>query len=431
MSENIFLDKDLMVVLTTAPAGLGHVRVTEALRAGLPEEVDVEMMGLSHPTLQVLHRISSRTTLLRGLMEFTQSNPLVEGYFTRFYRKRLRRHSDEAYQRLSDLISRRRPKPKLVLVVSTHHSLAHQLAGIKNKIIKEYKVKLVLAVVVTDDSPQKIWGVKDSDFLFVPSGSTRDRLLEYMQTFKGQMPEVVVIPYPMSPKFCQLLKPQEFEEKLRQVKPGGKAKMKIMIPISGAAVQLKYFEDLIEVLVRSKNAEIIVVSRDSKHTERFLRWCQKKDFVEVLAEKYDREVVEIYERQYLERVIALEITKPSEQAFKVLLEPRQRAGALMMFSHPVGRQEYDNVRFMLRHGLLPGEQEDPFEPDLQDIKWRGLRLSRDGKEAGRQILKWRKSGVLEKMMQISQLGDKEELSCHGTDLLWARLGVELRKSDFT
>ena len=43
--SDFFAREDVMVVLTSSPAGLGHVRVTEALRGGLEEGGRVGGLG--------------------------------------------------------------------------------------------------------------------------------------------------------------------------------------------------------------------------------------------------------------------------------------------------------------------------------------------------------------------------------------------------
>lgn len=441
-ADNIFSREDVLVVLATAPAGLGHIRVTEALRSGLLDTVEVETLGLKDPTVQLLHRISSRNQGLRKVMEFVQNNPIAEERFTKAHRAYLKKRPQEAYEQMVEAIKRRRPKPKVVVVVSTHFGLAHQLVAVKERLVKELDICVVLAVIVTDDSPQKVWGVMGADFIFVPSRTTQDKLISYMEKVDDGMPEVIVTPYPLSPDYCEFLTEEEFDERKRQVKPKLKTKTKLVVPISGAAVQLKYFQDMLDVFCKSNEVEAIVVSRDSRYTEKFLSWCVEQPCVEVVAKEYDPEVVKAYERVYKNEVISVEVTKPSEQSFKTLLTPKQRAGAVMLFSDPVGRQEDDNLAFLSRHGLIPAEADKEILEHLfttgesKEINkefldkaslWRGLVLPVEGRKAGKAILKLIETGVLVSMMDFAGFFEHSELSSYGVELLWARLAVGVKK----
>ncbi len=434
---DFFSRPEVMVVFTTAPAGLGHVRVTEALREGLDESVRAEVVGLEDASTQFLHRVASRNRFLRSFMEFTQNNPLVELGFTALYRKRLRRQGEEAFRRLIDLVKRRRPKPTTLVIVATHHSLAHQVAAIKNQLAKDLKLCVMLVVVVTDDSPQKIWGVIDADLLIVPSLTTKEGLERYMVMVGGNIPEVVVLPYPVSKDFCRLLSAKEYAQRRLQVNPRSKEKIKVVIPISGAAVQLKYFEDIISTLGKSGLADISVVSRESQQTKRFLGWCQEQPAVRVIAEAHDRDVVLCYEKEYRETVFAVEITKPSEQSFKALCTPKQRGGVILAFSEPVGRQEDDNLALLARHELTPSPRDREIierflrfgERRLIDTDfleqaegWRGFLLPLSGKEAGRAILKLRQVGVLAAMVDFKGFMDHSELRSDGVVKFWRVLG---------
>lgn len=437
--QDFFASDDVMVVLTTAPTGLGHLRVTEALRKGLSEKVRAEVVGLFDPSLQLLHRAASRNRHLRGLMEFVQNDPMVEKRFTKWYRDYLGKKGDEADERLVDLVKRRRPKPSTLVIVSTHFSLAHQIAAVKDQLARQMKMRVVLAVVVTDDSPQKIWGVFGADYVFVPSGSTRDKLMEYMYSISREIPEVIVSPYPVAEDFRENLSDEDKDDRKAQVKKQAKKKMKVVIPISGAAVQLDYFQNMIIALDKSRNVDITVVSRESSFTRNFLSWCQEQKSVRVVANKIDRDVVASYEQEFGNSVFSVEVTKPSEQTFKALLSPKQRGGVVLAFSDPVGRQEDDNLAFLLRHGLIPsieeratlekimlGDSKGIDESFLEQAKsWRGIMLPIDGEEAGEAMLKLWKAGVFEAMVNFSGFADHPELNGEGVERFWERLAKEV------
>jgi hypothetical protein len=215
-----------------------------------------------------------------------------------------------------------------------------------------------------------------------------------------------------------------------------------MIPISGAAVQLEYFRDLIVELSRLMAVKILVVARDSKHTRKFLIWCSKRKEVEVVTYKLDFEVVKAYERMYWREVIGVEVTKPSEQSFKCLHNPRMRGGAALLFSDPVGRQEDDNVAFMRRFGLMPSMEEEGLlgkyfkGRDKSILKiihqkargWRGMMIPPlSGKKAARRIFKLRESGILLRMMAYEKhSGSKDVISYRGVESMWEYLAKELK-----
>lgn len=437
--KQFFARPDVMVVLTTSPAGLGHVRVSEALRGGLGD-ARAEIIGLESPATQFLHRMASRDPFLQRLMEFVQNNPLVEGQFTKIYRSRLRQQGSEAYGRLVELVKRRRPKPAVLIILATHFSLAHQVAAVKERLARELRLCVALAVVVTDDSPQQVWGVLDADFLFVPSLTTKEGLERYLTTLQGNIPEAIVVPYPVSADFCKRLTVSEYRERQAQVSPRLTQKMKIVIPISGAAVQLTFFEQFISALGKGGSSEITVISRESAYTKHFLAWCQSQPSVRVVAERHDREVVASYEREYREGVFAVEVTKPSEQSFKALNTPRQRGGVVLLFSEPIGRQEYDNLAFLARHELLPsprdrlrlerflrfGERRLIDQPFLTRAeRWRGLMLPTSGWEAGMAIEKLRRSGILAAMVDFTGYMEHAELRGDGVKQIWKILAAKV------
>jgi hypothetical protein len=161
--------------------------------------------------------------------------------------------------------------------------------------------------------------------------------------------------------------------------------------------------------------------------------------VSVRAFEIDREVVEAYEELYMNDVIGLEVTKPSEQAFKALFTPKQRGGSLLMFSDPVGRQEDDNVRFLRRHRLLPSlevqEQLNELfatgkkllvtkEMLLEARRWRGLMLPLEGVIAGVAIQLLRETGIFSAMNDFAGfVKGHTELTSEGVRRMWELVGV--------
>ena len=74
--------------------------------------------------------------------------------------------------------------------------------------------------------------------------------------------------------------------------------------------------------------------------------------MKVLVGKNDTEMISLYELLYKNNLVHLEITKPSEQAFKAILGPERVGGSLLLLTSAVGRQEIENMEFLERHGLL-------------------------------------------------------------------------------
>jgi len=433
---DFFRREDVVILFTTSLAGLGHVRVTEALRRGLPTDIRPELIGINDQKIQFFHRITTRNRVLRNVGDFIQNSPIAEGIFTYIYRRTLRRGTDDVVSQISDLIKRRRPKPNVLVIISTHFGLAHKIASIKEKLSKELKMCVILCVIVTDDSPQDIWGVYGADYIFVPSEYTKDELTSYLRNIQATLPSIIVSPYSVSPLFAEDLPLSEFENRCLQVKSSGGEMMQIIIPISGAAVQLSYFKTIIAYLDRKSKAKILVISRDSSYTKEFLRWCEEIPTVEVIAERADRDIVDNYERELIRRTISLEITKPSEQLFKALLSPKQRGGVLLLFSEPVGRQERDNLSFLERYGLIPDindqkiifnlyEKENRAKIDSDFLKrarkWRGLLLPKNGYKAGRVVFWLKKTGILVNMMHFEGFPKSEELSGESVKIFWNKL----------
>src|SRR5258706_15874197 len=144
--KEYFAQKDIQIIFATAPTGLGHIRVTEALKSALGASVNTETIGIMNPTSQFLHRIMSRYLVLRYVMEIFQSSPILEFLASVIYRKRLRTGNRAVRKYLVNLISMRTLKPKTVLVVATHFGLGHQIASIRKRMERETDVRLVLAI---------------------------------------------------------------------------------------------------------------------------------------------------------------------------------------------------------------------------------------------------------------------------------------------
>src|SRR5579871_5517363 len=177
-SQQILFDPSLVIVFATAPAGLGHLRVTDALYHGLPKEANVVLLGAQDKSISSLYRFISIHPITRQMMEWVQHG-YPEELFTLGYRYYLRSQTELLLQQLQTILDERMNVPRSMLIVATHFALAHQLAQIKEYLMKKTSTRIFLAVQVTDDSPQMIWYVQGADAIFVPSDVTRKKLASF------------------------------------------------------------------------------------------------------------------------------------------------------------------------------------------------------------------------------------------------------------
>ena len=385
---------DTLIVLTFAKAGLGHLRVAYALMEGLPKGARVSLFSSLDSTTTFMHRLSSNNPVFRELAEALQYG-VAERVFTSIYTHILRLRAKALQPQVEAMLTGLKPSPKRVVFVSTHFGLAHQISAIKPDLEAEgFEVKLV--VVVTDDSPQQAWSVPGADLTIVPSRLTGLRL---------GAPHTEVVHYPLSLKLGHELKESKFEYKFKQAQAQSKVKIKVSLPVSGAAVGLDFYRELAMRLNELESRfRFYVTSRDSAYTKQFLAEMGKLAYTEVYSHSYDRLVVVGYEKVMQKNTLALEVTKPSEQAFKALYTPRQTGGVILLFTQPVGRQEYDNLWFLARNNLIPSkeEQERLWARDKSVIakakKWRAIQLMANPKKSAEFIQWCLKAGVFEKMM---------------------------------
>lgn len=427
---------DLVIVLAQALTGLGHLRVTHALYRGLPPGVHALLLSSQDTRINYMHKIMSINPTLRQFMEFTQGG-WAEDLFTVVARKYFRRPSKILEEQLQTILEEHIIKPKTLLIVATHLNLGHQLAAMKDEFGAKNNVHVVLIVVVTDDSPQHLWAVGGADMIFVPSEYTK-RQLEAYQKKQKDMPGTtyVVAPYMVSPNLGIELTDAQFRRRTQELDPARLASIHVAIPVSGAAVQLAYFDKLIKELEHISDRFIFhIISQQSPSTNAFLGRMIGKQNVRLHVSSSHREVVEMYELVYEREVIALEVTKPSEQAFKALCKPHQRGGSILLFSDPVGRQEWDNVRFLQRHGLLPSATDQYAlwkaasgmkKPDetlmLRARSWRALRLPTHS-YASAQFIRWAlEERLFATMVHFTGFQDNPELSSKGVDIFWKKVG---------
>jgi hypothetical protein len=439
---SVLADKSVLVVFTYAQAGLGHLRVTDALSNGLPRAVTPVLLGAYDTTIASLHRFISIHSVTNNIMEWAQRGA-PQNFFTYMYRRYLRMHTEVLYEEMRSVLKQRIDVPKKVIVVATHFALAHQLAVVKQKLEHEEKVKIMLFVQVTDDSPQHMWYVPGADYIFVPSYRTKKELDHYSERFPShERAHIEVLPYPISPILAKCLPEERYKNRINQLDKIWNKEINISVPISGAAVHMDFTNTLINELHRkSQHFVFHIVANQAPFTLEFLRKYKHKSWVKLYTSTHARETVDLYDKLYKETVISLEVTKPSEQAFKALFKTDQYGGSVLLFSKPVGRQEYDNLDFLKRHGLIfstserdmlwskAAKNESLGELGLirlfeDKVKLRGVELPYDPREASHFIWWCLQQGILQKIAEHGNIGynlSNIETWSNGVELFWHRV----------
>ncbi len=425
-------DKSLLIVFAYAPAGLGHLRVTDALYHGLPKEIGTPLLlGSQDTTITHLHRLMSLNPLVSRLADWIETSKLIEEFSTYIYRNILRSRTKVLYEQMLTIIDEIYTTPTKVLVVATHFGLAHQLAAIKGRLEKEKNIRMILVVQVTDDSPFCIWVVPDADLILAPSEKTKDELTKYAKKIDCRTP-IVVNAYPISPNLSKPLSDTRLKEKFTQLDDKEELKIQVIIPISGAAVQTNFFLKLVsELHKRSPRFVFHIVVKNAPFTKKFIDQMSNFDFVHLYIGAADRKVIENYEYVYDKNTITLEITKPSEQSFKALMNCASESASILLFSKAVGRQESDNLDFLRRHRLIPSFSEEKILWKMTEDKktldkaatWRGISLPQHSAQAADFIYWCLKTGIFKTMLdcKITPSNEDEqhhELNPNGVATFW-------------
>jgi len=434
-----------MLVFAYSPAGLGHLRVTEALYDGLPPGVVPILLGSQDKSITNIHRLVSLHPMMRSLFEWGQSQGTQEYFFTYFYRLGLRHGAKLLYRQIVTLLEQRIERPKTLLMIATHFGLAHQIAAIKDKVMKEQKVKIVLAVIVTDDSPQFIWYVDRADFIFVPSIYTKRQLVRYAGKTGLGKTQIVINPYPVSPILSRDLSESRWQERLMQLDNQEKSRIHFVFPVSGAAIGMDFFVKLVDLLYQKcPRCLFHVIAKTSLYTLPYLNELMSRPYVKMHLATADREVVHLYEEIYRKNNFALEITKPSEQAFKSLIPTNKIGGSLLLLAEPVGRQEIDNLNFMVKHGLIPNLSQQRYlwrlaerKASLEELKektelwqksrfWRGVVMPHHSERSAQFVWWCFNVGLFKKMIRnTTRIDDsidyKNEVSPDGVDIFWQKI----------
>jgi len=381
------------LVFTYAPAGLGHLRVMDALVDSRPKECPYVILGSYDEFITNAHRFSSNNPIAKWIFESSQSG-LLEDLVTVVYRRMLIWTSAQIYAQLKQIIEKN-TKTDEFCVIATHFGMAHQIGAIKTRLVEETGKKIRLIVQVTDDTSQHMWCIKGADLTFVPSLHTKKGLQEYSDKKKMNL-AFEVIPYPISPILTKKIEGESRDE----VFSSADGKINVAVPISGAAVGLPYITKLISS-VRKKSDRFIfwVLAKKSVYTKYFLSTISRFPNVKIITGRNDNEMISSYCLMYQNNLMHIEITKPSEQAFKAILPPTLIGGSIMLFSSPVGRQEYENIEFLTRHDLMPHSNFYGSKEHMNGIENypRAISLPKNPELAADFILWGLESGLFKKM----------------------------------
>lgn len=435
--------KSLLLLLAYAPAGLGHLRVTDALYQGLPHEAYPYLLGSQDTRITYIHRVFSVHPWSRAVFEWLERGTAQE-VTTYLYRWFLRSNTELLNQQITTILDQRLHTPDTLLVVATHFGLAHQAAELKDRIMHEKKLRMRVVVQVTDDTPHPIWYVTGADLIFVPSDRTKGRLEAYGRAHDLPPVHFEVNPYPVDPRLLEPLNAHEYQDRTHQLSMSGKNLIHMAIPISGAAVGTDFFTDMMDALHQQSNRFMFhIVTKNAGFTKKFIYELHNRPYADIAAYPQDRQVIEAYEQLYREHNISLEVTKPSEQAFKGVVEPNKRGGVILLFADPVGTQEDDNFAFLQRHELTPSktDQQRLFNLAADDTvlinhtrkdilkkaaSWRGILLPVDPKKTAQLIWWCLREGIFTAMMS-AQVGSEKgehrdpELRNDGVRMFWEKV----------
>ncbi|HEY5983876.1 MAG TPA: hypothetical protein VIU38_10420, partial [Anaerolineales bacterium] len=366
-------------------------------------------------SIESIHRLTSVNPVGKAVFDWLQGGPYAE-QTNRLYRDSLRADHREIYRRMAELLEERVERPEKILVACTHPGLAHKLTAIKYELQQREHVKMVVAVCVTDDTFQHVWYVDGADLLAVPSTYTKRRFEAYGEHIPDK-PRVEVVPYPIHPGLGAELDAEQLSQKTREFDSTSTEPIHISVPISGAAVGTGYASALMDHLHQTSDRfRFHVVSKDTSFTQAFLSGLRGKTWIDVRAATQDREVVNHYNNLMATQTLAFEVTKPSEQTFKVLAPTSARGGVILLFTQPVGVQEFDNINFLQRYSLVPSSETNdqlwsmaaqtspidaaPLSDLLEQARlWRGVRIPADPQQAAAFIWWMQTSGFFSRMMQ--------------------------------
>ena len=110
---------EVLLIFTYAPAGLGHLRVTDALRDGLDEKINSVLLGAEDTSITYWHRLSSVSPIFKRILDWITTGK--NGYwFYDLYIWMLGLSSGRLYKQMEYLLLQQWEAKKTVVVVSTH-----------------------------------------------------------------------------------------------------------------------------------------------------------------------------------------------------------------------------------------------------------------------------------------------------------------------
>src|SRR3989344_6644341 len=447
--SSILRKKDTLIIFTYAIAGFGHLRVTDALYHEVETSSNNVFLNTGSKVITLFHNMISIHPVARAIFEWAQ-NGKVEDAFTYLFRIFLKFESSKLLKRFITVLGHSKKPLKTVIVVATHFFLAHQITQIKQELEKRANIKLFLIVQVTDDSPQHIWYVPGADLTFSPSEYTKKRLLEYGKKTGFDPIKIIVAPYPVSETLTMKLMDKKYKYKLSQFDPNNDQQINIMVPISGASVGLDYFTKMSEILSKqSKKINLHILLKKTPYTQIFINKFKKQESVNLKAYKKDTKIIDVYENQYKKFTFGYEITKPSDQAFKALIGIENVGGPVLLFTSPVGRQEYDNLIFLRKHNLIPSIEDQKLLWNSYDkglkvgtnllkkaTNWRGISLLKDPENSFNFFLWCLKNNIFRQMGRYKlnlEMEDsyKKEIGSNGVSKFWEEVEKYIRNKEKT
>jgi hypothetical protein len=424
----------ICTIFAFSSTGFGHLRVVRALQQSMPKIYGQPYYLGEHDDLaEYMHKITS-SGLGTIALKFTQYG-IGEELYTYFYTQFLQSTAAEIFLQLETIVDQQVVKPAAIVIVAAHFGLAHKISAIKADFFKKIGIRIILVVQVTDATSQLLWYVPKADIMLVPSYKVLNDFKQYERQNSIKPVRMFVNAYPVSNLLAQTMPLSQYKERFYALKPASKHYAIIAIPISGASVGLRYLSSLIKLLQKlSPYYKYRIVIKESGATKGFITNLQADTLVSIDKHEKSSEVVALYDRLYEKHIIALEITKPSEQAFKCLLSTDSRGGCILLFTNPVGRQEEDNIYFLQTHHLIPSNAEhelllryaflnkEPTTDILEKAKyWRGICLPSDPLEAGRFIAYLHEKGVFLHMLYSKRHTYTKEINPHGTLTFWEQV----------
>jgi hypothetical protein len=340
------------------------------------------------------------------------------------------------------------PGIKKLVIVSTHAFIGDKIQKLIQQ--EKFSVPIFHALIVTDDSAQRFWMVP-ADITFVPSYKTKKDMETLYTRDHLPIPQLHVAPYPINPHLIENLDAHVLFNKIEQLDPTNPQRARICIPVSGAAVQLDYYKIMLEDLTCPETTEncreftFSVITREGNYTRPFIHYFRNNPQIIFHIGANDVQTVELYDQLYEQlSPPAIEITKPSEQCFKVLTTPNTKGGPLLLLTEPVGRQEYDNLDYLERFGFLPSEKihrelyeklstttriniTDP--PFAFARHWRALKLPSDPHQGTKIIMNGLRSGLFLQMQNYQGYTKTEELAPNGVAKIWSKIAQSIIESE--